>query len=344
MDPYSDRARADFVEFYERNNIGAVAGALGADAAHGSLLRLTELVLSWNRRLNLISRKDCTAPVVYHRHILPSVALLPLVLGSQPPLPINDDENDSDADPNERQLNIVDIGTGGGFPGLPLALLLPSAEFTLVDSVRKKLVAVSEMAAELEAGNVRVHWGRAEEMHLDLDLDLGDGAAHEGVEGAGDIQASRRKGADHRGRYDVVLGRSVAALPRFCAWVAPLLKRKGKGRDEEGRLIYIIGGELEDLVESRTVSDAPLDSLLRRAAGTSDKRALVFRAPDVAAIATESGETSLIVRSGPSNNNKKNKSQKKKNKAQRLPRGAWAARGGDVKKQRGYEDFQRFES
>lgn len=328
MDIYSDQAREDFANFWERHNLGEAAGALDADEAHSTLLCLTEQVLSWNRRLNLVSRKDCTAAVVYHRHVLPSVALLPLVLRSRPPPPADDDDGNNAQGP---QLHIVDVGTGGGFPGLPLALLLPSASFTLVDSVRKKLVAVSDMAAELEAENVRVHWGRVEEMHL---------PAHD----AQDEDGGGKKQEHHRGRYDLVLGRSVAALPTFCAWVDPLLKKAAKEGDdrEEGKLVYIIGGELDDLVTSRVSGDEPLDGLLGRAAATSDKRALTIRARDVAALARESGEKlPLRVAPRPGKNDGKNKVRRKKDK---LARGAWGKRQSGVRKQRGYDDFQRFES
>ncbi|KAL7527979.1 hypothetical protein ACHAXR_002215 [Thalassiosira sp. AJA248-18] len=315
VDPYSDEARDDLANFYEQNGIETD----DIDATHDLLLRLTEQVLSWNKRLNLVSRKDCTASVIYHRHVLPSVALLPLIL-----------ENNNDENNPPSSLNIVDVGTGGGFPGLPLALLLPDVQFTLVDSVQKKLKAVAEMAAELEMTNVRVHWGRVEEMY-------------EGDKG-------RR---EHRGRYDIVLGRSVTALPRFCGWVSDLLKgnnvsntnRGDAGADEQqqGRLIYIIGGELEDIVESRIVQDIALDQLLQRAQGTSDKRALIFHARDVEEIANESGEKQKIVRSGPvktknKNNNNGNRGGKK------LAKGAWSKKQNDVKKQRGYDDFQRYES
>ena len=151
------------------------------------------------------------------------------------------------------------------------------------------------------------------------------------------------------GKYDVCFGRSVTALPRFCAWMYPLLKMQQQQQDEdgdgeEGRLIYIIGGELEDVVESRILSDTNLDELLDREEGTSDKRALIFMANDVEEIAVESGEVDKIVRSAPAGTGKKSK--KKKNQQQRtnkVAKGAWQKRDNSVKKERGYDDFQRFE-
>lgn len=312
VDPYSEQAKQDFVKFYSSLPVQEDTSVIDTDPekAHKALLRLTEQVLQWNQRLNLVSRKDCTASVVYHRHVLPSVGLLPLIV----PL-LTQQQRD-----NAQQLKIVDVGTGGGFPGLPLATLLPNVQFTLVDSIQKKLVAVSEMASDLDVNNVRIHHGRVEEMY----------AGQEGKR-------------EHKGRYDVVLGRSVTALPRFCAWVADLLK-KGKGDEEEGRLIYIIGGDLENVVESRIQSDRPIDDLLQRAAGSSDKRALIFTAHDVEEIAEESGEKHNIVRSGVSVKKKNPNQGSRRNQGERPAKGAWSKKTNDgEKKDRGYDDFKRYE-
>ncbi|KAL7464362.1 hypothetical protein ACHAXS_004692 [Conticribra weissflogii] len=364
IDPYSETARNDLAKLIRSLPPRALSlmgyddiesDAAGSESekkarvediareSHKSLLKLTEHVLDWNQRLNLVSRKDCNANVVYHRHVLPSVALLPLILENYASDHDDDDDDDDDdvnANRMNRNMDIVDVGTGGGFPGLPLSLLLPRVRFTLVDSVQKKLVAVSEMAAEMEAANVRVHWGRVEEM-------------------------DRKK---HGGVYDVVVGRSVTALPRYCAWISPLLKRKTSNgghhdndeqqkRGEEGRLIYIIGGELEDVVESRILKDVPLDRLLHREEGTTDKRALVFRARDVREIAEESGESKKVVMAAnkagsgvgggkkksviSSNNNDKN--NVKKSVDNKKSRGEWSQKRNDVKKDRGYDNFKRYE-
>lgn len=296
IDPYSESAKENLSSLYSQLD-PSIASLINTDVdkAHKSLLKLTEQVLAWNQRLNLVSRKDCNANVVYHRHVLPSVALLPLVCER-----LKESENGT--------LNIVDVGTGGGFPGLPLALLLPQFQFTLVDSVQKKLVAVSEMASELDMTNVRLHCGRVEEMY------------------------TGEKGRSHYNNYDAVLGRSVTALPRFCAWISDLLK-------DEGKLIYIIGGDVEDVVEERIESDTPVDILLKREEGTSDKRALIFSASSVEEIAEESGEKYNIVRNGV----RKKKSNEKRGQGKKLAKGAWSKRGNDVKKDRGYEGFKRYE-
>lgn len=282
-----------------------------AEALHRSLLRLSSLVYRWNARLNLISRKECTSPMyVYDRHVLPSAALLPLIPTGE--------------DGAERALRIADVGTGGGFPGLPLAILLPEVEFTLVDSVKKKLTAVSEMAAECDLENVRVHWGRAEEM------------------------ASEAKD-EHAGKYDAVLGRSVTALPRFCFWITDILRRQGRRAaaddgGEGGKLVYIIGGEVEPSVQSRIAYETSIDDLLNRPAGTSDKRALILSAEDVRIIAKESGES----RRGRPESGKKKKSkdrEKGPGAGKKTAKGEWTKKRNDfsVKKQRGYDDFQRYE-
>ncbi|KAL7553960.1 hypothetical protein ACHAWF_017918 [Thalassiosira exigua] len=304
VDPYSDAAASHLEEFCARHDVPGDPAKV-----RDALLRLTEEVVAWNDRINLVSRKDCNPATVYHRHVLPSVALLPLIMER----------------PREGgTLEVIDVGTGGGFPGLPLALLLrDDARFTLVDSVRKKLVAVSEMAEAVGATNVRVHCGRAEEMCAEKE--------------------GRRT---HRRKYDVALGRSVAALPRFCGWVSDLLKRRDVDADEgddaeEGRLVYIVGGELDDLVESRIARDVPLDELLRGPGGTSDKRALIFDARDVEDIATESGEKRRVVRSAPPKKSRPKDGGKGGRK--KLARGEWGEKRNDVKKQRGYDDFQRYE-
>ena len=315
IDPYSDEAKGNLLNFYNHHNI--LSSSDDIESIHNNLLRLTEEVLAWNQKLNLVSRKDCNAAVVYHRHILPSVALLPLIMNV-----INaQNEQQQQSSTSDTKFNVVDVGTGGGFPGLPLALLLPNVQFTLVDSVQKKLIAVSEMAAELDIPNVRIHWGRCEEMYVD---DKGK--------------------REHYGRYNIVLGRSVTALPRFCSWVSDLMYKDKEGFEErDGRLIYIIGGELDELVESRTVQDTPIDELLQRELGTSDKRALIFNAGDVEEISEESGEKNKIVRSGPGKKNKNNKKNQGKVGGKKLAKGAWSKRQSGVKKERGYDDFQRFE-
>jgi hypothetical protein len=113
VDPYSDRARLDLLNFYVSHDIVGTA-ALDADAAYDKLIRLTERVLMWNERLNLIFRKDCDARVIYHKHVLPSVALLPLIL-----------EGMKDAN----ECDVIDVGTGGGVPRIAVGDVIADRAF-----------------------------------------------------------------------------------------------------------------------------------------------------------------------------------------------------------------------
>lgn len=146
--------------------------------------RLTALVRAWNERVNLVSRKDVEHLEEHHLlHCLCAARVVRFAAGA----------------------HVVDVGTGGGFPGLPLAILNPLAKFTLVDSVAKKARAVEDVAAALELKNVRVLTERAEKL---------------------------------RDRFDTVLGRAVAALPEFLRWTAPLLRIGKKGELANGVLYF----------------------------------------------------------------------------------------------------------
>ena len=96
---------------------------------------------------------------------------------------------------------VLDLGTGGGFPGLPLAILTPTADFTLLDSTRKKILAVESFITALALPNARALWGRAEPLDAAL---------------------------TGRGEYDAVVSRATAYLPRLVEWSAPLLSRAGQ--------------------------------------------------------------------------------------------------------------------
>jgi 16S rRNA (guanine527-N7)-methyltransferase len=111
--------------------------------------------------------------------------------------------------------SIVDIGSGAGFPGLVLAVMLPDAQITLVDSVRKKMEAAGKFARELELENVECVWGRAEEIAA--------------------------IGSPHREAYDVVTARALAQLGVLLEYSAPLLRENGhlvawKGQPEPSEL------------------------------------------------------------------------------------------------------------
>ncbi|GMI44651.1 hypothetical protein TrCOL_g8681 [Triparma columacea] len=199
---------------------------------------MADLILDWNTKINLISRNPPpTKDHVLNRHILPSVALLNTNLLPSPLSPTS-------------SIKVADVGTGGGFPGLPLAISCPESDFTLIDSVNKKLVAVKSMADTLGLKNVRVHHGRAEEMKL-----------------------------APSDRFDLILGRSVSSLPNFCSWVSPLLSPSGK-------LLYIKGGDLGEETRVEPRARVPI-STLAGIPDVSDKDALLFTYDDVKRIAGE---------------------------------------------------------
>jgi len=298
MNPDSDEARS-------------VTESLGiSPEKHDILARHAQLVVEWNERLNLISRKDCNLDVVFGRHTLPSVALAGL-----PDFPTKDADEDGGNTDSQSRSRIVDVGTGGGFPGVPLAIIYPDVDFLLVDSVGKKLKAVDEMVAELGLENVQTFHGRAEE-----------------------IVDDPIKGRKHKNAYDICVGRSVSALPRFCFWTQDLLKKKNKaskGKSNEGRLVYIIGGTVESSVTTRVVTDIPIDDLLE-CDGASDKRVLVVSSSDVVSIARESGEKRQ--KRGQTRNKVKNNSKRTSVK------GKWQEKDNSAQKQRGYENFKRYGS
>jgi 16S rRNA (guanine527-N7)-methyltransferase len=157
---------------------------------------LVATLLEWNARVNLISRKDVDQ--VWRNHILHSLAVLAIA-----PLPAHG--------------RILDLGTGGGLPGVPLAIMLPEARFVLCDSIGKKVNAVRAMTEALALPNTECVTARAEE--------LADSAAY-------------------RASFDVVLARAVTRLPILAQWARPLLKR------EPGALLIAWkGGDLTDELE-----------------------------------------------------------------------------------------------
>jgi len=148
--------------------------------------RYVELVLEWNARINLISRKD--EENIRVQHLLHSIA--PLFVLTLP-----------------EKLTVMDLGSGGGFPGIPLAILRPGWTVVLVDSIRKKTLALEDMVARLGLGSVRVVTGRVEEK---------------------DMQASLR------GKFDLILARGVASLMKLAVWSRPFVRR-GAGNAVEVR-------------------------------------------------------------------------------------------------------------
>jgi 16S rRNA (guanine527-N7)-methyltransferase len=99
----------------------------------------------WNAKINVISRKDIDQ--LYLHHVLHSLAIAKFIQF-------------------KKNTQVVDIGTGGGFPGIPLAILFPEVQFCLVDSINKKITVVNEIANSLKLNNVKGYWGRVEDLKL----------------------------------------------------------------------------------------------------------------------------------------------------------------------------------
>jgi 16S rRNA (guanine527-N7)-methyltransferase len=161
---------------------------------------LQSLYADWNEKINVISRKDVDG--LYEKHVLHSLAIateFDFVVGTK----------------------IVDIGTGGGFPGIPLAIFFPEVEFLLVDSIAKKTKVVQGVADALELNNVKVQWSRIEEVNQKL-------------------------------YFDFAVSRAVAPLKDLWNWSKPLVKKTGINEKANG-LICLKGGDLHaEISESGT--------------------------------------------------------------------------------------------
>jgi 16S rRNA (guanine527-N7)-methyltransferase len=170
--------------------------------------QLGGLYQDWNSKVNLISRKDMDH--FYERHVVYS-----LMIGSY------FDLSDS---------RIMDVGTGGGFPGVPLAILFPDAEFKLVDSIGKKLKVVDAVAESLALKNITTAHSRMEDL---------------------------------KGRYDFITGRAVKSLPIVFNWTKHLIDwSKGKGNSG---MLYLKGGEFKNELKSipRKVDIHALSDLIK---------------------------------------------------------------------------------
>ena len=153
--------------------------------------QLGDLYADWNEKINVVSRKDIDQ--LYSRHVLHSLGIAKV----QKFMPGS---------------SILDVGTGGGFPGIPLAILFPETQFYLVDSIGKKIKVVQEVAAALGLENVKAEHLRAEKV---------------------------------KGQFDFVVSRAVTRLKPFMQWIHGKIKKDSQHQLANG-LLYLKGGDLEE--------------------------------------------------------------------------------------------------
>lgn len=160
--------------------------------------KLEELYKDWNLKINVVSRKDIDE--IYLRHVLHSLGIAKV----------------QEFKPGSK---ILDVGTGGGFPGIPLAILFPESTFHLVDSIGKKIKVVEEVSEGLGLENVTTFNQRVEELS---------------------------------GNYDFIVSRAVAVMPTFVRWVKGKIAKDSQ-HDRRNGILYLKGGDLsEELKDYRT--------------------------------------------------------------------------------------------
>ncbi|TXF79287.1 16S rRNA (guanine(527)-N(7))-methyltransferase RsmG [Chryseobacterium sp.] len=150
---------------------------------------LEGLYAEWNEKINVISRKDLDS--LYEKHILHSLGIAKIMAFA----------------PGTK---VLDIGTGGGFPGIPLAILFPEAEFTLIDSIGKKITVVKEVSEAIGLKNVKAVHGRAEDL---------------------------------KEKFHFVVSRAVTQMPVFLRWLRGKFEKEQFNTKHNG-VLYLKGGDL----------------------------------------------------------------------------------------------------
>ena len=157
--------------------------------------KLEFLYKDWNSKINVISRKDIDE--LYLRHVLHSLSISKLISFKY-------------------GTSILDVGTGGGFPGIPLAILFPNCRFHLVDSIQKKITVVNNVVKELDLKNVKTSCSRVEAISE---------------------------------KYDFVVSRAVTNMKDFVSWIKFKIN-KNSFNDFKNGVLYLKGGDLEDELKS----------------------------------------------------------------------------------------------
>ena len=153
--------------------------------------KLETLYNEWNEKINVISRKDMDS--LYEKHILHSLGIAKIMAFSE-------------------GTKVLDVGTGGGFPGIPLAILFPEVEFTLIDSIGKKIKVVQAVAEGLGLKNVTAIHGRAEKL---------------------------------KDKYHFVVSRAVTQMPVFLRWLKGKFE-KDQFNPKHNGVLYLKGGDLAE--------------------------------------------------------------------------------------------------
>lgn len=161
--------------------------------------KLGPLYQDWNEKINLISRKDMD--FFYERHVLHALGIAK-VMAFQP------------------GTKVLDVGTGGGFPGIPLAILFPDTHFHLVDSIGKKITVVKDVVKQLKLSNVEAEQVRAEELVR---------------------------------KYDFIISRAVTRFANFYPWMKGKFKKEDFNEFPNG-MLFLKGGEVDEEMEELQVS------------------------------------------------------------------------------------------